>query len=94
VQLEAAAVLENCCSTFPATASAFIDPIIAIDASTPEASSYSLSFSSNLTPTLGAPAPEASTWALLLVGFGGLALIRRRSLPELAIAASADSSGD
>jgi MYXO-CTERM domain-containing protein len=94
VQLEAAAVLENCCSTFPATASAFIDPIIAIDPSTPEASSYSLSFSSNLTPTLGAPAPEASTWALLLLGFGGLALIRRRSLGERAIAASADSSGN
>jgi hypothetical protein len=93
VQLEAAAAVENCCSAFPVTASAFIDPIIAIDPSTPEASSYSLSFSSNLTPTLGAPAPEASTWALLLVGFGGLALMRRRSLRERAIAKRPDSSG-
>ncbi len=84
VQLEAAAVVENCCSTFPVSVSAFIDPTIAIDPGTPEASSYSISFSSNLTPTLGAPAPEASTWALLLVGFGGLALIRRPSLRERA----------
>ena len=87
VTLEAAAILENCCSTFPASASAFIDPMITIDPSTPDASAYSIAFSPNLTST-GA-IPEPCTWVLLLAGFGGLGLMRRRSFSKRVVTAPA-----
>jgi PEP-CTERM motif len=86
IGLTADASVKNCCSTFPQSASAFFDPMITIDPSTPDASAYSIAFSPNLTST-GA-IPEPSTWTLLLAGFGGLALISRRSLGRRAVADS------
>jgi PEP-CTERM motif len=87
IGLTADASVKNCCSTFPQSASAFFDPMITIDPSTPDAAAYSLAFSPNLTST-GA-IPEPSTWVLLLAGFGGLALTGRQSLRKRAVTAPA-----
>jgi hypothetical protein len=61
--------------------SASIDPTITIDSNS-VAEGYTLELSSNVTQggSVGATAPEPSTWAMLLVGFAalGFAALRRR----------------
>jgi hypothetical protein len=68
---------------------ATFDPVISIDPSTPDASAYQFYFS----PGIGNPAvspppatviPEPSTWALLLSGFGVIALWRWRRASAIA----------
>jgi hypothetical protein len=60
-------------------AHAFADPLLTIDPSAGDA--FSLAFSPGVGNAVSGPGgvPEPSTWALMLVGFGGLgAMLRRR----------------
>ncbi len=50
-----------------------IDPIVTVDPSVADTGDFVLSLSAGLAPS-AAPVPEASTWAMLLAGFGALAL--------------------
>jgi hypothetical protein len=51
-----------------------LDPILAIDPSTPDAGAYSIEF-----PAMGgaAPSPEPMTWALMLIGLAGVGAVLR-----------------
>ena len=66
------------------SASAFADPMISIDLSTPNAGDYSLVFSDGVGNSVGATGgvPEPAAWALMVAGFGlaGLRLRRRSRL--------------
>ena len=52
--------------------SATLDPEVIVDPSFPNASAYSIVFSPNVGGSVGSAIPEPSTWAMLIVGFGGL----------------------
>ncbi len=58
--------------------SGWLDPVITIDAGFLAADpGYALSFSDGITnPAPGVPEP--TTWAMMLVGFGGLGCLLRR----------------
>ena len=48
---------------------------------------YSAISGSNTLPLNFTPVPEPSTWALMLLGFGGLGVARRRARRKTALAA-------
>jgi hypothetical protein len=63
---------------------AFVDPYIVIDPSTPDASLWTLVFSDGigndpLPGMVGGSVPEPSTWAMMLLGFAGLAFAGLRA---------------
>lgn len=61
------------------TISAFLDPTFAVVGDNPGA--YTLSFSPLIGNAVGA-VPEPSTWAMLLLGFGGLGFMAYRRKPS------------
>jgi hypothetical protein len=80
----------SCCIATPgqiAKVTANLDPTVTIDPNSPNASAFSLQFSPGFGPS-AAPVPEPSTWAMMLVGFGGLAFAARRSARTLMAASS------
>ena len=68
---------------------ASIDPYITIDPSTPNASLYTLVFSPGIGngPPSAPAVPEPSTWAMILLGFAGLAFAGRKARGGLRLAA-------
>jgi hypothetical protein len=68
--------------------SAFIDPWIFVDLSTPDANLYSVTTSALIgnDPVAGPAAPEPSTWAMMILGFFGVGYMsyRRRNRSSLA----------
>jgi hypothetical protein len=54
--------------------SATLDPKLIVDPSFPDASAYSIVFSPNVGGSAGSAVPESSTWAMLIIGFGGLGI--------------------
>ncbi|MBL8590238.1 MAG: hypothetical protein JNK46_17015 [Methylobacteriaceae bacterium] len=55
---------------------AFVDPYIAV--TQPYAATYGVEFSPGITQSLASGVPEASTWAMMLVGLAGLGLASQR----------------
>jgi hypothetical protein len=68
------------------------DPIISLDPSIGDPQDYQILVSPDVQngdpPVIGGGVPEPATWAMMLVGFGGLgALLRRRRRGQVALAA-------
>jgi hypothetical protein len=82
-------------ANFATTASAFIDPFIFIDPSTPNAGNFSIQTSPNIGNDPVTPVPEPSTWAMMIIGFLGLSFLAyRRKGSMLRIALSQVLLGD
>jgi hypothetical protein len=69
-----------------ASATAFVDPLIAIDPSTPNASDYRIYLDNGVGNGIGG-VPEPATWAMMLAGLGGVGAVVRGTRRSRALAA-------
>jgi hypothetical protein len=60
-----------------ASAFAFVDPLITIDPSTPNASDYRIYLNNGVGNAIGGGVPEPGAWALMLAGLIGLGVVLR-----------------
>jgi hypothetical protein len=71
------------CQQGPTSLTAYIDPYFFIDPSSPDAGQYSIVTSFGIGNAEPGAVPEPSTWAMMLLGFAGLAWAGYRRVAAL-----------